>query len=69
MKDFCTAKITSKGQVTIPKQIRDLLQIDNGDKIVFNILDNGNVELINKNNCYLNVDEKNKKEKDVSNEG
>lgn len=27
--------ITSKGQVTIPKQIRDALALDTGDKIAF----------------------------------
>ena len=29
--------VTSKGQVTIPKKIRDLLNIDPGDKIKFEI--------------------------------
>jgi len=31
--------VTSKGQVTIPKKIRDLLDIDPGDKIKFEIKD------------------------------
>jgi AbrB family looped-hinge helix DNA binding protein len=29
------AKITSKGQITIPKQIRDLLGVHPGDQVVF----------------------------------
>jgi AbrB family looped-hinge helix DNA binding protein len=29
------AKITSKGQITIPKDIRQHLKIDQGDKIEF----------------------------------
>jgi antitoxin PrlF len=29
------AKVTSKGQITLPKQIRDLLQIDTGSMVVF----------------------------------
>lgn len=31
------AKITSKGQVTIPKFVRDALKIDEGDEIVFEV--------------------------------
>ena len=31
--------VTSKGQVTIPKKIRDILDIDPGDKIKFEIKD------------------------------
>ncbi len=36
------AKITSKGQVTIPNQIRDYLGIQYGDEIDF-IQENGNI--------------------------
>ena len=61
MKDFCSAKVTSKGQVTIPKQIRDLLNLESGDKLIFNINKNGTVELINKENCDINVKDKDKK--------
>ena len=35
------AKITSKGQVTIPKNIRQHLKIDQGDKIEFFVGENG----------------------------
>ena len=30
-----TAKVMSKGQVTIPKRIRDLLNLKNGDYVIF----------------------------------
>lgn len=29
--------VTQKGQVTIPKQVRDLLDIKQGDKVIFEI--------------------------------
>jgi len=39
-----TAKVSSKGQVTIPKELRDDLEIDKGDQLVF-LQDNGNLIL------------------------
>lgn len=36
-----TATITSKGQVTIPKEVRDSLHLQTGDKITF-VLHEGN---------------------------
>jgi len=35
------AKITSKGQITLPKQIRDLLGVHPGDQVVFRATDAG----------------------------
>ncbi len=40
------ARLTGKGQVTIPKQIRDYLHLDTGSKIDFVIDDNGDVKFI-----------------------
>ncbi|TVP58380.1 MAG: AbrB/MazE/SpoVT family DNA-binding domain-containing protein [Nodularia sp. (in: Bacteria)] len=40
------ATITTKGQVTIPKQIRDYLNLDAGSKVDFVIHENGIVKLI-----------------------
>ena len=39
------ATITSKGQVTIPKDIRDILKIGPGDQIDFVISDEGNISI------------------------
>ncbi|SOD22719.1 looped-hinge helix DNA binding domain-containing protein, AbrB family [Nitrosomonas ureae] len=41
-----TAKITSKGQITIPIEIRTLLDLQNGDKVNFIVSDSGQVNFI-----------------------
>jgi antitoxin PrlF len=43
------ARLTGKGQVTIPKIIRDYLHIDTGSKIDFVIDENGEVKIISLN--------------------
>lgn len=35
------ATVTSKGQVTIPKRVRELLQIETGDQLEFVVTDDG----------------------------
>ncbi len=35
------ATITSKGQITIPKNVRDILHLESGSKVDFFINDNG----------------------------
>lgn len=40
------AKVMSKGQVTIPKNIREALGVDTGDRITF-ITDEGGVRIVN----------------------
>ncbi len=40
-----TAKITSKGQTTIPQEIRKLLNLQAGDRLDFMIADDGRVYL------------------------
>ncbi len=41
-----SATITTKGQVTIPKQIRDYLKLETGSKIDFVITEDGTVKVI-----------------------
>ena len=41
-----SATITTKGQVTIPKEIRDYLKLEVGNKIDFVIDENGTVKII-----------------------
>ncbi|MFN2308139.1 MAG: AbrB/MazE/SpoVT family DNA-binding domain-containing protein [Gammaproteobacteria bacterium] len=40
------ATVTTKGQVTIPKQVRDVLRLSAGDRVEFVDLGNGRFELI-----------------------
>ena len=39
------AKITSKGQITLPKSIRERLRVTSGDRVVFRVADDGSVRL------------------------
>lgn len=40
------ARVMSKGQVTIPKNVRNALGIDTGDRVTF-IVDGSNVRVVN----------------------
>ena len=55
-----TAKLTSKGQITIPKQIRDLLNLEQGDSVVFYVDENKNIKIANKKDCTVLHDENSK---------
>ncbi len=39
------ARLTSKGQVTIPKSVRDALNLTEGDQVVFRVIDGGRAVL------------------------
>lgn len=46
-KDFAaTAKVMSKGQITIPKEVRTALGVDDGSSVTF-IVDGNNVRIVN----------------------
>ena len=36
----------AKGQITIPKDVREILGVSNGDRVTF-VVENGNVRLVN----------------------
>ena len=40
-----TAKVTSKGQVTIPKRVRTLMAIETGDRLAFDLDDDGSLHV------------------------
>ncbi len=37
------ARLSSKGQITVPRDIRERLKLKRGDKLLFRIADNGQV--------------------------
>ena len=37
------AKVTSKGQITIPKKIREYMQLNESDKVDFKVAEDGSV--------------------------
>ena len=60
MKKIKEAVLSSKGQITVPKAIRELLHVENGDSLVFYIEDD-EVKLTSTNN--LDIKLKNEKRK------
>ena len=49
------ATLTSKGQTTIPKQIRDSLRMKTGDRMTFTLLRDGTVLMRVKNKSAMSV--------------
>jgi antitoxin PrlF len=47
--------LTSKGQTTIPKDIRDSLGIKSGDRMTFTLMPDGTVLLRVKNKSVMNL--------------
>ena len=41
-----SAKVTAKGQITIPNDVRDALGVSNGDRVTF-IVDGSTVRIVN----------------------
>jgi antitoxin PrlF len=40
-----SAKLTSKGQITIPKEVRKALGLQTGDRLAFRLRDDGTVQV------------------------
>lgn len=38
--------LTSKGQITIPKAVRERLRLEPGDKVYFDVRDDGSVSMV-----------------------
>lgn len=46
---MATATMTSKGQITIPKEIRDAVGLEAGHRVSFRVRENGVVEMVPEN--------------------
>jgi len=46
VEKLLSGKITSKGQLTLPIELRDYLQVEEGDRLEFIIHDEGGVSII-----------------------
>ena len=40
-----TARVTSKGQITIPRRVRSLMAIETGDRLAFDLDENGDLHV------------------------
>lgn len=53
---LASAKITSKGQITIPKIVRDTLKIEEGDSVFFYIDEKENIKIANRKDCKVELE-------------
>lgn len=56
---FKDAKLSQKGQITVPKEVREKLGVDAGDRIVFFFDENDEIMITNTDNAEIKT--KNKK--------
>jgi len=47
--------VTSKGQITIPKGVRERLRLEPGDKVYFDVREDGSVRLVARNEPLENL--------------
>ena len=60
MQKVKEAILSSKGQITVPKAIREILHVENGDSLVFYIEDN-EVKLTSASNLDIKLKDEKKK--------
>lgn len=53
---LASAKLTSKGQITIPKIVRETLNIEEGDSVIFYLDKNKNIKISNRKDCKVTSD-------------
>lgn len=50
---LASAKLTSKGQITIPKIVRETLNIEEGDSVIFYLDEKKNIKISNRKDCKV----------------
>ncbi len=53
---LASAKLTSKGQITIPKIVRETLNIEEGDSVIFYLDEKRNIKISNRKDCKVSPD-------------
>lgn len=53
---LASAKLTSKGQITIPKIVREILNIEEGDYVIFYLDKKKNIKISNRKDCKVSPD-------------
>ena len=53
---LASAKLTSKGQITIPKIVRTTLDIEEGDSVIFYLDEKKNIKISNIKDCNITPD-------------
>lgn len=53
---LASAKLTSKGQITIPKIVRETLNIEEGDSVIFYLDEKDNIKISNRKDCKVSLD-------------
>ena len=53
---LASAKLTSKGQITIPKIVRTTLDIEEGESVIFYLDEKKNIKILNRKDCNLTPD-------------
>ena len=53
---LASAKLTSKGQITIPKIVRETLNIEEGDSVIFYSDEKNNIKISNRKDCTIAPD-------------
>lgn len=53
---LASAKLTSKGQITVPKIVRETLNIEEGDSIIFYLDEKKNIKISNRKDCKVSPD-------------
>ena len=50
---LASAKLTSKGQITIPKIVRETLNIEEGDSVIFYLNEKKNIKISSRKDCKV----------------
>ena len=53
---LASAKLTSKGQITIPKIVRETLNIEEGDSVIFYLDKKKDIKISNRKDCKVTPD-------------